>query len=318
MHKILFIVLAFLATCSAVSSCAFNESSMAVVKNSGSISGYLQDEHITEASGITQSLRRPETFWIINDSGHAPMLFAVQTDGELLAEVAIEGVANLDWEDLSSFELDGHAWLLIADIGDNENVFANRVFYVIEEPQLDANMPHSLRPEWEIRFRYPYGPRDAESAMVDVENERILLLSKRTEPPELYELPLRPTGDDEVAVAKLLGPIDTLPKPTARDLAARPDGKPGRFFWEWQPTAMDISADGRSAVILTYNDAYLYARDSSESWYKALQRQPVALNLNIFPGAESIVFAGSQRLIITSEGSHAALQEFHFSDNDFH
>lgn len=318
MRKTLFIAMTTVATCFAVTGCFFNESAMAVVKNTGTISGYLQDEQITEASGITQSLRHSDALWIINDGGHAPMLFAVQTDGELLADVAIEGVANLDWEDLGSFELDGHAWLLIADIGDNESVFANRVFYVVEEPQLDANMPHSLRPEWEIRFRYPDGPRDSESAMVDVENERILLLSKRTEPPELYELPLRPTGDNEVAVAKLLGPIDTLPKPTARDLAARSDGKPRRFFWEWQPTAMDISADGRSAVILTYNDAYLYARDSSESWYKALQRQPVALNLNIFPGAEAIGFAGPQRLIITSEGSHAALQEFHLSDSNFH
>jgi hypothetical protein len=291
---------------------------MAIVDNAAGISGYLQDEHITEASGIAQSLRQPETLWIINDGGHAPTLFAVQTNGELLTAITLEGAANLDWEDLSSFELDGHAWLLIADIGDNENAFENRVLYVVKEPQLDVRTPHSLRPEWKIRFRYPGGPRDAESATVDIENERILLLSKRTEPPELYELPLRPNGDDEVAVAKLLGPIDTLPKPAASDLATRPDGKPGRFFWEWQPTAMDIGPDGRSAVILTYNDAYLYSRDSGESWYRALQRQPIALGFNIFPGAEAIGFAGPQRLIITSEGSHAALQEFHLSDSNFH
>jgi hypothetical protein len=45
---------------------------------------------------------------------------------------------------------------------------------------------------WRVRFRFEDGPRDCEAMAVDPEQPRALLLSKRTEPPVLYELTLLP------------------------------------------------------------------------------------------------------------------------------
>ena len=158
---------------------------------------------------------------------------------------------------------------------------------------------------WRIRFRYPDGPRDCEAVAVD--GDRVLLISKRSVPPVLYELPLFPTaGADpaEVQRAKRLGTVPGIPPPNERDVARR--RFLGRYFA--MPDGLDLSSDGRAAAIITYRDAYVFERDEGESWAAAFARTPKRLGLPEMDQAEAIVYDPPGRAIVTtSEGLHPPL-----------
>ncbi len=274
-----------------------------------SVTGHLQHPELIEASGIAVSRRDSHVLWAINDNDRSATLYAMTTDGRGLAAIPINKATNVDWEDLASFELDGRPWLLVADIGDNNAVHPDRVLYVFAEPNLGKALPESIEPAWEIRYRYPDGPRDSEAAAVDESSETILVMSKRTRPAELYALPLRPAVNQPILTAKLLGPVQGLPAATAADLALARRSNPETFVWHWQPTAMDISSDGRAVVVLTYGNIYYWRRSSDISWQETLAANPLALNIPVPPEAEAIAFADRGKLFLTTEGKHAVIQQ---------
>lgn len=263
------------------------------------VAGHLENPSIDEASGLARSQRENGVLWTINDEGR-PLLHALDTSGARRGEVELEQAVNRDWEDLASFELDGEPYVLVADVGDNEARRGKTTLYIAKEPGTgDAHAEVG----WKIDFRYPNGPRDAESVAVDIENERILVLSKREIPPVLYELPLR-SDDDETITARRLGAIGSLPRPSRRDIESAPD----TMSWHWQPTGMDISADGRAAVIMTYRAVYYYLRRAGQDWFEALNSEPIRIGLGSFGNAESVAFGDDRRTVyVTGEHRNSLL-----------
>ena len=104
--------------------------------------------------------------------------------------------------------------------------------------------------EWEVTFSYPEGVyRDCEAVAVDILNKRVLLITKRVYPPELYELPLI---SDKPETANKIAELVHLPRVTTADLREEPViGKYRRMT-----TGMDVR--GTSLVLTTYQDVYLY------------------------------------------------------------
>lgn len=268
--------------------------------------GKLQSTAIREASGLARSTSRNDLLWILNDGGSPAALHAVGLDGSDLGHVQLPGLRNFDWEDLASFEHDGRSWLLIADIGDNFAIRRQVTLYVVEEP--DAT-DQTAEAAWQVSFRYPDGPRDAEAVAVDAAEGRAYILAKRTIPAELYTVSLRPDASsmDSVMTAEYLGPVASIPQPTAGDLerALREQD------WHWQPTAMEFSPDGRMAVILTYRAAYLYQRDENQAWIDALQQAPEVFDLGDIQEAEAISL-GNSTIFVTVEALHAPLYRIQF------
>ena len=235
----------------------------------------------------------------MNDEGK-PQLYAIDTTGAHLGRVDLKKSDNRDWEDLAAFELDDEPYLLIADIGDNEARRKKRTIYIAKEPRTDED---KTKVDWEVDFKYPNGPRDAEAVAVDVENERIFVLSKRDIPPALYELPLRP-DDDKTVTATWLGTIDSLPKPLRRDVEFAVKLK----SWHWQPTGMDISTDNRAAVIMTYRAVYYYLRRDGQDWFDALNSKPIRIGLGNFANAEAVAFGDDRRTVyVTGENRNSLL-----------
>ena len=264
-----------------------------------SIAGYLESSSLDEVSGLAGSQRHAGLLWAINDDGPAD-LHAMDSSGARKGKVRVAKANNRDWEDLAAFTLDDQPYLLIADIGDNERRRKDVRVYVVEEPDPGAA---KVAIAWTFEFSYPDGPRDAEAIAVDAINRRILVLSKRDIPAELYELPLQPDAGDRI-VARQLGAVDTLVQPSRKDVsnALAVDN------WHWQPTAMDIAADGGSVLILTYRRVYYYARTGDEPWADALARRPLGLNIGRFRKAESITFGkGGDVAFVTTEKQHAPL-----------
>ncbi len=261
------------------------------------VTGRLENRGIDEASGLARSQREPGLLWTINDGGKA-RLHALDARGAARGEVELRKADNRDWEDLASFVLDGEPYLLIADIGDNDARHKKRTIYVAKEPRADENR---TKVDWHVDFEYPNGPRDAEAAAVDIANERILVLSKRDIPPSLYEVPLQSDSDKKIT-ARWLGTIDSLPRPSRQDVEFAPKTK----NWHWQPTGMDISADNRAAVILTYSGVHYYLRREGQDWYDALNSTPIRVSLGNFENAEAVAFGDDRRTVyVTGEDRHA-------------
>jgi hypothetical protein len=269
------------------------------------VTGHLQYKSLDEASGLARSYKQENQLWAINDSG-GPVLYAIDTAGSRLGKVKLLKASNRDWEDLASFNLDGQAYLLIADIGDNESRRKDVTIYVVEEPDVDQGNADIA---WSFDFTYPSGPRDAEAVAVDVENEQILVLTKRDIPALLYRLPLIPDKNATI-IAERLGAIDSLPQPTRRDINNAPVSK----NWYWQPTAMDISADGKAAVILTYVGLYYYSLGDAENWFDALHTKPTLIATTRNREAESIAFGANDDVVfVTLERRRAPLLRFDLS-----
>ena len=101
--------------------------------------GRLEDSNIREASGLARSHVHENLLWVINDNGNEEWVHAINPRGARLGEFDLKKSNNQDWEDLASFQMDGKAYLLIADIGDNDARRETRTLYVVEEPRAAKN-----------------------------------------------------------------------------------------------------------------------------------------------------------------------------------
>jgi hypothetical protein len=265
---------------------------------------------IDESSGLAASRRTPDLLWTHNDSDGEAVLYALGTDGGLRGRVRITGVKNVDWEDLVAFELDGRAWLLVADVGDNDGRRRDCALYVIAEPAAAELSPESVvnvPVEWKIPVRFPDAPHDCEAVAVDVRERLVYLLRKRIHPNALFTLPLAPREPGETPVARPVALVKNIPQPNSEQRAF--PVATGR--WRGNPTGMDFSADGRRAVVLTYGDVLLYSRRPGESWAQAFARKPEILPPHGLEQSESLCFSADGRSVfVTEEKLHAPLLRY--------
>ncbi len=272
------------------------------------VSGRLEDERIREASGLARSQRQPGLLWVHNDRGNKPRVFATDATGAQLGRFSLDDLENNDWEDLASFTDGGIPYLAIAAIGDNDAEFDSRALYFVEEP--DVEQKGRAQVTWTVNYRYPDGPRDAESAAIDVDTHEALVLSKRDVPPRLYSVPIR-AGANETLEARYLGEVTSLDAPSRGDIEFAPKNKD----WWWQPVGMDISADNRAAVVITYRSAYYYQRDAGQSWLDALNTDPLRISLGNLKNAEAVAFSDDARtVVVTGESEHSRILRVDLSE----
>lgn len=252
---------------------------------------------LSEASGLAASRRRPGLWWTHNDSGHAPELFGFDADGRLLARVLVQGIAE-DWEDLASFQWRGEPYLAIADTGDNLAWRQQSRVLLVAEPELGER---TVAPTQTLRFSYPDGPRDVEALAVDVASGMILLLEKRRPPARLYALDL--DGPDE-QVARAVGEF-----PAAPAAAPVPAQTVGAWYSRDIVTAMDLAADRRELVLMTYRRVLRYRVGADGDWSEVLRAGPAA-QLELPRDArlyEAVAIDGDGRVWATSEGVNPPL-----------
>lgn len=263
--------------------------------------GFITSEQINEASGLAVSHINENVIWINNDSRAEATIYAVNPQGEHLATLNITGIKNHDWEDLATFKYKGDSYILIADTGDNDAEGTNYQLYFIKEPKLSSNRgsPEMLttKAAWTINFAYQDKARDSEAVAIDVANEQILLLSKRETPHQLFILPLKQEQNVALMMATKLGEIPSFPSPLKKRIETL-----DIMNYSYMPTAMDISADGSMAAILTYSSAYLYFKQEGDNWLETFSKQPKRVDFPTLHQAEAIGFDQSgENIYITSE-----------------
>lgn len=260
----------------------------------------IQSPHIKESSGLAASPKDDRFLWTINDSGGTPEIHLIGTDGADHGKVKVTNAKNTDWEDLASFKLDGKSYLLIADTGDNNSKRKSVTLHILREPKLPAEgqkLEANVATDWHIDFTYEGGPRDCESVAVDSVRERIILLSKRTKPPEVYELPLRKSEKKGVITLKKIGQTKVEAPVTIP-------------FFD-QPVGLDITSDDSLAAVLTYHSVFLFPRKPEETWADAFSHKPEVLAPHGLPQAESVAFSkDGKRIYVISEGKNSPIKVY--------
>ena len=252
--------------------------------------GNIQSRRLDESSGLASSHNDAGVLWSINDSGSSPEIFAMTTQGQHLGSWLIDMSDPLDWEAMASFRWRNRNYLLMADIGDNFAARSSVSFTVVAEPRLDQILPDQrLKPLLVQHFTFPDGPRDAEAVAVDIQRQELLVLSKRTVPPELYRVPLDMESVESPETVKTEGAVGVL---QAQLLTALTDfSKPPKrqadlygSYWPYigMPTGMTLSAD--RLLVTTLEHAYLFDR-------KDLSQPAKLIKLPFAGQREAIAFA---------------------------
>ena len=255
--------------------------------------GHLGEPRLRETSGLAASRRHAGRYWIHNDSGDGPFVYAIDAQGKLAGIVQVDGVMSIDWEDIASFEHDGKAYLLIGDIGDNLGMRPQYELIAIEEPELpaDGSVLH-VPAAWEVRFRYPDDTsHDTESLAVDAASMSAYVVPKFSEPLTAYRVPLKTENDDIVSAQRWTS-------------FAAPDGVDPHAAPKFRATAFDIAADGRHAALLGYRSAWIYTRQDKESWEAAFARAPQRVSMAPpLRQPEALGFdQDSRSIVVTGEG----------------
>jgi hypothetical protein len=205
--------------------------------------GRLEHPPIREASGLVASRRHRGVFWVHNDSGNPPALFAVRRDGTLLKAYRIR-MPNVDWEDIAVDD-DGHLYL--GEIGNNGTLLPLRAVYRLDEPDpaQPGDDPLPVTRAWHYRFP-PQGRFDAEGLFVDEDpsgaGRRAIVVAKTFDgrEAELFSLPLG-------AAAPLARPVQV------ERLGVLP------CFVE-PVTGAGLSPDGLRLGVCSYDVARVYGR----------------------------------------------------------
>jgi len=245
-----------------------------------------------ELSGIVRSRSNNNVFWIHNDSGDQPRVFAIDSLGQFYRSdryrnyegIVVAGATNVDWEDIT---MDNKGNLVIADIGNNGNDRKDLVLYVVPEPSPVSSNTTFLK---KLFFKYPDQKAFPDKANFNYDSEAIFfaddhfhLLSKDRSDTytRLYRMDQEKT--EEVNTLTLLD----------------------RFNIGGKVTAADASEDGNRIVVITYKSIWIFERTSPSSSYFSghIWWLPVTA-----PQIESVCFKDAQTLWLLDENT-AALYE---------
>src|SRR4051794_12032782 len=251
--------------------------------------GKISDPAVVELSGIAASRAHPGVLWVHNDSGGAPEVEALTSEGAPLSHYAIEGATATDWEDIAIGPGPGsdrdRPYLYIGDIGDNLEQRDHVTVYVVAEP---AGSPDgrggSLPIGKELTLSYPGGPANAEAVFVDPLSGDLYIITKVT------------IGSSRV----LRAPAAAVARGgdvTMQDVAG--------FRVRNLVTAADISPDGSTILVRTYASVLAFHRPAGRNVAAAFTKGPCTAPSVQERQGEAVAFSAAGSAYSTSSGAPA-------------
>ena len=255
--------------------CDCDEETIPEFEDGESVGTLTRGDPLDEASGLAASRQNEHVLWTHEDDS-SPYIYAINTDGTVLGRYRV-GSGGKDVEDIAigPGPIEGVDYLYVGHIGDNEGWDANIWVRRVPEPIVDPEQEYvqvTLSNVDQITMVYPDGAKDAETLMIDTNND-IYIVSKRMYPNKVYRAAY-PQSTSETITLEL---VATLPTGTGLN---------------WI-TAGDISASGR--WIIVRNDQ---GTDYANIWYRspgtqladAFSTSRTLLNIENEPQGESIAF----------------------------
>jgi hypothetical protein len=233
-----------------------------------------------ETSGLAYSRKSQNILWAHNDSGDSNRIYAVNTAGDLVATVRVDGSNARDWEDMCIGPgPGGDTHLYVGDIGDNNFQYATKTIYRFPEPSL-GNSPFSVSTA-RIEYRYPDGQHNAEALMIDPQTRDLYIVTKTGSNTGVYVLRY-PQNTSGVTTAEKVG---TLGLSTI--------------------TGGDISPSGSEILLKNYGEIFYWSRSGGESIMSALSRSPTRVKYGGEKQGEAIAWSSSGNGFYTaSEGQN--------------
>jgi hypothetical protein len=263
--------------------------------------GPMTNSDLKEVSGVAVSSKNPDVVWVHNDSGDTARVFAVDAKtGQTLGTYTLSGAKAVDWEDIEigPGPVPGQSYLYVGDIGDNGLSRSWITVYRVPEPVVTGTAANptsaSLSGVDTFNLKYPDGPHNAESLIVDPKSGEMVIIDKTSAGnPTIYEAP---------------GGLASGSTTTLQDVGTLPLGSGGGNL----VTSADVSRDGTQVAVRTYDHVLLYNRDPSEDIAKVLeQQQPVAGPVPDEQQGEAIGFLpDGTGYVTTSEGTNQYLHEY--------
>ncbi|WP_214069954.1 hypothetical protein [Mucilaginibacter sp. dw_454] len=259
--------------------------------------GTLQDKAMDETSGIAASSVNKDIYYVHNDSGDTSRFFAITPEGKLITTLYYKGdpTERLGVKDCEDIAVGpgpdkNKSYVYVGDIGDNSAVRKYLTVYRVPEQSSwtkGGNINVAATP---IHLKYPDGPKDAETLMIDPIQKLIYIVSKRHDTVSVYTSPLNYKAGDTVMLthrAKL-------------------------FFKGYKPfkwiTAGDVSKDGKQVLLRSYEKVYYWKREANEPMWQTLQRTPAEPEYKQEKQGEAIGFTPDGRgYYTTSEGVYAPI-----------
>jgi hypothetical protein len=229
---------------------------------------------LPEASGIVKSRRYAGIFWVHNDSGNLPRLFAIHRDATIVREYRVEA-PNLDWEDVAS---DDQGHLYLGDIGNNGGLLAVRTVYRIDEPDPGKPANGPLKVVAATSYRFPPSARfDAEGLIYDTTAGSAIIVSKRFDgrDADLFAVSFQqPAPLNQPALPRRIGALPGFVEPA---------------------TGASLSEDGQRLAVCSGSVTRIYQRSANSDW---VLRSEVRYQSS---SVEGITWDGGD-LILVSEG----------------
>jgi len=250
---------------------------------------------LREISGITRS-SSPGVFWVHNDSGNEPRIFAITLDSmgamsndgiaHTMDGVKVENALNRDWEDVTY--ADGR--LYVADMGNNLNTRRDLGVYVFDEPHNKKAKP-SDRAEF-LPIRYPDQTEfpgdkwefDCEAMFIDA--GKLYFLTKHRAAGHRFGF---------IDGTKLYS-LDTLSTDSQNvlTLVGRRDDMGGA-------TGADLSPDGRRLAVATYAAIWVFERPARGDNWLTGDASDLAVNPLMAGMIEGVTWQDNETLLVVSE-----------------
>ncbi len=231
--------------------------------------GLIENEALTEASGIVVSRSNPSALWVHNDSGDEARLFLIGNSGEDYGQFVLKDANNRDWEDIAigPGPEENTTYLYVADIGDNIAQYDEKIIYRFKEPDVinTTSLYDAEISEVEtIRFKFPDGNRDAETLLIDPSTKDLYIISKRELSVSIYQLTY-PYATNKIHSVTKVGQLNLS-----------------------NVVGGDISADGKSILVKTYTAIYCWEKKDGETIAETLAKDGVRLPYFREPQGEAI------------------------------
>lgn len=251
--------------------------------------GSIEDLRMREASGVATSRDYPGIFWIHNDSGDGPFIFAITIEGQKVATFNVLGAEARDWEDiaLGPCPQSGGSCLFIADTGDNNRRHQQASIYIVPEPDPAIGSPDSVvntARAQRLRFHYEGGDAYDVEAVAVAPDGTITLISKGGRPGSgIVEFRIAPGGVSS-------GEIQA-------DIVGRLPIVPVRYLGRWV-TGAAISPSGDRLVVRTYTELYFFLRGQNGELTLV---PPVCWIGASEPQGEAVDFLDEDSVVLVSE-----------------
>jgi hypothetical protein len=235
---------------------------------------------LKEVSG-TEIAPKSELIWMVNDGGNKPVLFGLNSKGNIIKEIKIKA-KNHDWEDLAS---DEKGTIYIGDFGNNANKRKNLSIIIVEQNELDEKKAEVDEIEFEYPNQFEFPPKNR-NKYFDTEaffyfKSALYLLTKSRVPGNygkttLYKIPAKKGKYTAEIVSKFESCKER----------------------ECRITSADISPNGKKLVLLSQKKVLIFSDFKDDQFFSG---ELTTINLRYRSQKESITFKDDHTLLITDE-----------------